>query len=191
MMLGTGLMAMVIAQSAHALPSTATGDPPGSVAASTFRTADSVKGYGRTGIASGIGAGRGAAGLMQAGRRPSDARLNGNTAGQIGRSAVQTRCGSRAGHRQKLMPKNSRSGGPPMEAHGFDVDLVLEPRLSARRAWIVASAAGGLSLILATALVLVLPCGKPKSSPSSSIARPVTPKTSCKSPRPGSRIRKR
>jgi hypothetical protein len=39
-----------------------------------------------------------------------------------------------------------------MEAHGFDVDLVLEPRLSARRAWIVASAAGGLSLILATAL---------------------------------------
>ena len=44
-----------------------------------------------------------------------------------------------------------------MEAHGFDVDLVLEPRLSARRAWIVASAAGGLSLILATALVLVLP----------------------------------
>lgn len=43
-----------------------------------------------------------------------------------------------------------------MEAHGFDVDLVLEPRLSARRAWIVASAAGGLSLILATALVLVL-----------------------------------
>ena len=44
-----------------------------------------------------------------------------------------------------------------MEAHRFDVDLVLEPRLSARRAWIVASAAGGLSLILATALVLVLP----------------------------------
>ena len=44
-----------------------------------------------------------------------------------------------------------------MEAHGFDVDLVLEPRLSARRAWIVASAAGGLSLILATALVFVLP----------------------------------
>ena len=44
-----------------------------------------------------------------------------------------------------------------MEAHGFDIDLVLEPRLSARRAWIVATAAGGLSLILATALVLVLP----------------------------------
>jgi len=44
-----------------------------------------------------------------------------------------------------------------METHGFDVDLVLEPRLSARRAWIVAAAAGGLSLILATALVLTLP----------------------------------
>ena len=87
MMLGTGLMAMVptIAQS---LASTATG--LGSVAASTFRTAASVKGYGRTGIASGIGAGRGAAGLDAGGRRPSDARLNGNTAGQIGRSAVQT-----------------------------------------------------------------------------------------------------
>ena len=87
MMLGTGLMAMVptIAQS---FASTAIG--LGSVAASTFRTADSVKGYGRTGIASGIGAGRGAAGLDAGGRRPSDARLNGNTAGQIGRSAVQT-----------------------------------------------------------------------------------------------------
>lgn len=87
MMLGTGLMAMVptIAQS---LASTATG--LGSVAASTFRTADSAKGYGRTGIASAIGAGRGAAGLDAGGRRPSDARLNGNTAGQVGRSAVQT-----------------------------------------------------------------------------------------------------
>lgn len=50
MMLGTGLMAIVptIAQS---LASTATG--LGSVAASTFRNAASVKGYGRTGIASG------------------------------------------------------------------------------------------------------------------------------------------
>lgn len=44
-----------------------------------------------------------------------------------------------------------------MEAHGFDVDLVLEPRLSARRAWIVAGGAGTLSLLLASALVLVLP----------------------------------
>ena len=44
-----------------------------------------------------------------------------------------------------------------MEAHGFDVDLILEPRLSARRAWVVAGGAGALSLILATALVLVLP----------------------------------
>ena len=87
MMLGTGLMAMVPAI-AQSLASTATG--LGNVAASTFRTADSVKGYGRTGIASGIGAGRGAAGLDAGGRRPSDARLNANTAGQIGRSAVQT-----------------------------------------------------------------------------------------------------
>ena len=44
-----------------------------------------------------------------------------------------------------------------MEAHGFDVDLVLEPRLSARRAWMVATAAGTVSLLLATALILVLP----------------------------------
>ena len=44
-----------------------------------------------------------------------------------------------------------------MEAHGFDVDLILEPRLSARRAWAVAGGAGALSLVLATALVLVLP----------------------------------
>jgi type IV secretory pathway component VirB8 len=44
-----------------------------------------------------------------------------------------------------------------MEAHGFDVDLILGPRLSARRAWVVAGGAGALSLILATALVLVLP----------------------------------
>ena len=44
-----------------------------------------------------------------------------------------------------------------MEAHGFDVDLVLEPRLSARRAWMVATVAGTVSLLLATALILVLP----------------------------------
>ena len=44
-----------------------------------------------------------------------------------------------------------------MEAHGFDVDLVLEPRLSARRAWMVATAAGTVSLLLAAALILVLP----------------------------------
>jgi type IV secretion system protein VirB8 len=47
--------------------------------------------------------------------------------------------------------------GAPMEAYGFDVDLILEPRLSARRAWAVASGAGALSLLLATALVMVLP----------------------------------
>jgi type IV secretion system protein VirB6 len=87
MMLGTGLMAMVptIAQS---LAATATG--LGSVAASTFRTADSFAGYGRSGVATGIGAGRGASGLDAGGRRPSDARLTGNMAGQAGRSAVQT-----------------------------------------------------------------------------------------------------
>ena len=44
-----------------------------------------------------------------------------------------------------------------MHQHGFDVDLVLEPRLSARRAWMVAGGAGTLSLLLATALALVLP----------------------------------
>ena len=44
-----------------------------------------------------------------------------------------------------------------MEAHGFDVDLVLEPRLSARRAWIVATGAGVSSLLLAIALIVVLP----------------------------------
>lgn len=87
MMLGTGLMAMVptISQS---LAQTATG--LGSVASSTFRSANSVAGYGRTGVAGAVGFGRGASGLDAGGRRPSDARLNGNAAGQIGRSAVQT-----------------------------------------------------------------------------------------------------
>jgi type IV secretion system protein VirB8 len=47
--------------------------------------------------------------------------------------------------------------GVPMEAYGFDVDLILEPRLSARRAWAVASGAGALSLLLATTLLLILP----------------------------------
>jgi type IV secretion system protein VirB8 len=51
----------------------------------------------------------------------------------------------------------TKKGNGPMEAHGFDVDLVLEPRLSARRAWMVATGAGVSSLLLATALVLVLP----------------------------------
>ncbi len=87
MMLGTGLMAMVptISQS---LAQTATG--LGSVASSTFRSANSMAGYGRSGAAGAIGAARGAAGLDAGGRRPSDARLNGNTAGQAGRTAVQT-----------------------------------------------------------------------------------------------------
>lgn len=44
-----------------------------------------------------------------------------------------------------------------MQAHGFDVDLVLEPRLSARRAWMVAAVAGTISVLLAVALILILP----------------------------------
>ncbi len=44
-----------------------------------------------------------------------------------------------------------------MQAHGFDVDLVLEPRLSARRAWMVAAVAGTISVLLAGALILILP----------------------------------
>ena len=56
------------------------------------------------------------------------------------------------------MPERKGTPMPDqMHQHGFDVDLVLEPRLSARRAWIVAGGAGALSLLLATALVLVLP----------------------------------
>jgi len=87
MMLGTGLMAMVptIAQS---LAQTATG--LGGVASSTFRTGGSMASYGRSGAAGVIGAVRGAADLDAGGRRPSNARLTGHAAGQIGRSAVQT-----------------------------------------------------------------------------------------------------
>lgn len=44
-----------------------------------------------------------------------------------------------------------------MQTHGFDVDLVLEPRLSARRAWMVAAVAGAISVLLAAALILILP----------------------------------
>jgi len=86
MMLGTGLMAMVptIAQS---LAQTATG--LGGVASSTFRTGGNMAGYGRSGAAGMIGAVRGAADLDAGGRRPSNARLTGHAAGQIGRSAVQ------------------------------------------------------------------------------------------------------
>lgn len=86
MMLGTGLMAMVptIAQS---LAQTATG--LGGVASSTFRTGGSMAGYGRSGAAGMIGAVRGAADMEAGGRRPSNARLTGHVAGQIGRSAVQ------------------------------------------------------------------------------------------------------
>ena len=86
MMLGTGLMAMVptIAQS---LAQTATG--LGGVASSTFRTGGSMAGYGRSGAAGMIGAVRGAADMDAGGRRPSNARLTGHAAGQIGRSAVQ------------------------------------------------------------------------------------------------------
>mgnify|MGYP001274110220 CR=1 FL=1 len=86
MMLGTGLMAMVptIAQS---LAQSATG--LGGVASSTFRTGSSMAGYGRSGAAGMIGAVRGAADMDAGGRRPSNARLTGHAAGQIGRSAVQ------------------------------------------------------------------------------------------------------
>lgn len=86
MMLGTGLMAMVptIAQS---LAQTATG--LGGVASSTFRTGGSMAGYGRSGAAGMIGAVRGAADMDAGGRRPSNARVTGHAAGQIGRSAVQ------------------------------------------------------------------------------------------------------
>lgn len=86
MMLGTGLMAMVptIAQS---LAQTATG--LGGVASSTFRTGGSMAGYGRSGAAGMIGAVRGAADMEAGGRRPSNARLTGHAAGQVGRSAVQ------------------------------------------------------------------------------------------------------
>lgn len=85
-MLGTGLMAMVptIAQS---LAQTATG--LSGVAGSTFRTGGSMAGYGRSGAAGMIGAARGAADLDAGGRRPSNARLTGHAAGQMGRSAVQ------------------------------------------------------------------------------------------------------
>lgn len=87
MMLGTGLMAMVptIAQS---LAQTATG--LGGVAASTFRTAETVRGYGRSSAAFAIGSGRGIAEMGAGGRRPSDARLGGHAVGTGARSAVQT-----------------------------------------------------------------------------------------------------
>lgn len=44
-----------------------------------------------------------------------------------------------------------------MSEHGFDIDLILEPRRSARRAWIVASISVALSFLLGVALVVMMP----------------------------------
>lgn len=47
-----------------------------------------------------------------------------------------------------------------MSDQGFEQDLILEPRRSARKAWIVASVASGLAVLQGLALVLVLPLQK-------------------------------
>lgn len=44
-----------------------------------------------------------------------------------------------------------------MSDQGFEQDLILEPRRSARKAWLVASVAGGLAVVQGLALVLMLP----------------------------------
>lgn len=44
-----------------------------------------------------------------------------------------------------------------MSEHGFDIDLVLEPRRSARRAWAVAGVSAGLSAVLGLAIVIMMP----------------------------------
>lgn len=44
-----------------------------------------------------------------------------------------------------------------MSEHGFDIDLILEPRRSARRAWIVAWVAVALAFLLGLALVVLMP----------------------------------
>ena len=44
-----------------------------------------------------------------------------------------------------------------MSEYGFDIDLVLEPRRSAQRAWMVASAATGVSVLLAAAIIAMMP----------------------------------
>lgn len=44
-----------------------------------------------------------------------------------------------------------------MSEHGFDIDLILEPRRSARRAWIVAWVAVALAFLLTVALVVLMP----------------------------------
>lgn len=44
-----------------------------------------------------------------------------------------------------------------MAEHGFDIDLVLEPRRSARKAWAVAAISAGLSFLLGLAIVVMMP----------------------------------
>ena len=44
-----------------------------------------------------------------------------------------------------------------MSEYGFDIDLVLEPRRSAQRAWMVASAATGVAVLLAVAIITMMP----------------------------------
>ena len=44
-----------------------------------------------------------------------------------------------------------------MSDQGFEQDLILEPRRSARKAWLVATVAGGLAVVQGLALVLMLP----------------------------------
>ena len=44
-----------------------------------------------------------------------------------------------------------------MNDQGFDIDLVLEPRRSAQRAWIVASVATAVSAMLTIAIVVMMP----------------------------------
>lgn len=44
-----------------------------------------------------------------------------------------------------------------MSEHGFDIDLILEPRRSARRAWTVAWIAVALAFLLGLALVVLMP----------------------------------
>jgi len=44
-----------------------------------------------------------------------------------------------------------------LSEHGFDIDLILEPRRSARRAWIVAWVAVALAFLLGLALVVLMP----------------------------------
>ena len=44
-----------------------------------------------------------------------------------------------------------------MKNEGFDFDIVMEPRKSARRAWIVAAIATGVAVLLAIAIIVMMP----------------------------------